>query len=165
MKVRGFRIELGEIETALSEHTAVDRAAVVVKEIRPGDSRLIAFIVTNAGKNVTVTELREHMRNKLPEYMIPNHIMELEALPLTPAGKIVRKLFALTESALGIEAATLHVLDIQICVQLPDTSRQLHQQPGEKLRSDLSPILGDHVRTVQPTPSEFFIVLAPHRTH
>lgn len=91
VKVRGFRIELGEIETALGEVEATKQAVVIAREISPGDTRLIAYIVPVAGKTVTPTELRAHLRTKLPEYMIPQHFVELDKLPLTPAGKIDRK--------------------------------------------------------------------------
>ncbi|MFC1814851.1 non-ribosomal peptide synthetase, partial [Thermodesulfobacteriota bacterium] len=91
VKVRGFRIELGEIETVMTEHDAVAQGIVTVKEARPGDARLIAFVVTLPGHDLTVTELRRHLRGRLPEYMIPNHMVEIDALPLTPAGKIDRK--------------------------------------------------------------------------
>jgi len=91
VKVRGFRIELAEIETVLGEVEAVKQAVVIVREIRPGDARLIAYIVPVPGKTVTPTELRAHLRSKLPEYMIPQHFVELDGLPLTPAGKIDQK--------------------------------------------------------------------------
>ena len=91
VKVRGFRIELGEIEAVLTEPEAVKQGVVVVREFRPGDTRLVAYIVGESGKSVTATELRKHLRTKLPEYMIPQHFVELDALPLTPAGKIDRK--------------------------------------------------------------------------
>jgi amino acid adenylation domain-containing protein len=91
VKVRGFRIELGEIETALGKHEALKQSAVIVKEVRPGDTRLVAYVVANPGQTITSTELRRHLREQLPEYMIPQHFVELDKLPLTPAGKIDRK--------------------------------------------------------------------------
>jgi len=91
VKIRGFRIELGEIETVLGEHEAVNQCAVTVREDRPGDTRLVAYIVPSPDHNVTATELRKHLRTKLPEYMIPQHFVELDGMPLTPAGKIDRK--------------------------------------------------------------------------
>jgi acyl transferase domain-containing protein len=87
-------LETREIETALAEHKAVKQAAVIVKELRPGDARLTGYIVTEPDEDVTATELRKYLRTKLSEYMIPNHIFELEALFLTPAGKIDRKALA-----------------------------------------------------------------------
>jgi surfactin family lipopeptide synthetase A len=91
VKIRGFRVELGEIETVLSEHEAVSRCAVIIREYRPGDTRLIAYIEPKPDYSVTATELRKYMRTRLPEYMVPQHFVELVAMPLTPAGKIDRK--------------------------------------------------------------------------
>jgi amino acid adenylation domain-containing protein len=91
VKIRGFRIELGEIEARLTEYESVVQGVVVVQEVRPGDSRLTAYIMTVPGKTVTSTELRSYLRGMLPEYMIPQHFIELEKFPLTPAGKIDRK--------------------------------------------------------------------------
>ena len=91
VKVRGFRIELGEIESVLGEHPAVNQGVVIVREDRPGDKRLAAYYVPQSGVDATVTELRKHLRGKLPEYMIPQHFVELPALPTTPNGKLDRK--------------------------------------------------------------------------
>jgi amino acid adenylation domain-containing protein len=91
VKVRGFRIELGEIETALGEVDAVKQGVVIAREIKPGDTRLIAYFIPVGGKSLTPTDLRSHLRKKLPEYMIPQHFVELDKMPLTPAGKIDRK--------------------------------------------------------------------------
>jgi len=91
VKVRGFRIELGEIETALTENASVRQAVVAAREIKAGDTRLVAYVVPSSGTSLTPTELRAHLRARLPEYMIPQHFVELDSLPLTPAGKIDRK--------------------------------------------------------------------------
>ncbi|MBK6695868.1 MAG: amino acid adenylation domain-containing protein [Myxococcales bacterium] len=91
VKVRGYRIELGEIESVLAEHEAVDRSVVIVREDRPGDARLVAYLVLKRDQLLTASEVRKHLRKKLPEYMIPQHVVELPALPLTPAGKIARQ--------------------------------------------------------------------------
>ncbi len=91
VKVRGYRIELGEIESVLVDHEALAQAVVVVREDRPGDARLVAYYVVTKGTDVTATDLRKHLRRRLPDYMIPQHFVELPSLPLTPAGKIDRK--------------------------------------------------------------------------
>ncbi len=91
VKVRGFRIELGEIESVLNEHPSVDKCAAAVCEEQPGDMRMVAFIVPKAGMDPTASNLRKHLQNRLPDYMIPQHFVLLEELPLTPAGKIDRK--------------------------------------------------------------------------
>ena len=91
VKVRGYRIELGEIDAALSRHAAIDVCAAVVRETRAGDVRVAAYFVPRAGEMATHSDLRRHLRESLPEYMIPQHFIELEQLPLTPNGKVDRK--------------------------------------------------------------------------
>ncbi|HEY6801977.1 MAG TPA: MupA/Atu3671 family FMN-dependent luciferase-like monooxygenase [Pyrinomonadaceae bacterium] len=89
VKVRGFRIELGEIEVALSRHPAVRSAVVHTQQVRPGEQRLIAYVV--GSKDVpTPGEWRSYLMQRLPEYMIPSLFIELAELPLLPNGKVNR---------------------------------------------------------------------------
>ena len=90
VKVRGYRIELGEIEAALSGLPGVREAVVVAKSDRPGGSstdRLVAYVTGGAD----TAALRQALREKLPEFMLPSAIVALPALPLTPGGKLDRK--------------------------------------------------------------------------
>ena len=91
VKVRGYRIELGEIECVLAEHPAVARCVVIVREDRPGDARVVAYVVFESGRTLTASDVRKHLRKKLPDHMIPQHVVELASLPLTPAGKVARQ--------------------------------------------------------------------------
>ncbi len=91
VKIRGFRIELGEIEATLDRHPAVRQGVVVVTEDATGDKRLVAYLVPNEGQTPPVSVLRDHLREKLPEYMVPNAYVMLEKFPLTPSGKIDRR--------------------------------------------------------------------------
>jgi len=91
VKVRGQRIELGEIEAALIEHEEVNDAVVVAREDEPGAQRLVAYLVARNGNAPSVTELRRHLQQSLPDYMIPSAFVELESLPLTSSGKVDRR--------------------------------------------------------------------------
>jgi amino acid adenylation domain-containing protein/FkbM family methyltransferase len=91
VKLRGYRIELGEIESVLAQHRSVREAAADVREDVPGDRRLVAYVVAEEGEGCSEAALREHLRERLPEYMTPSAFVLLEALPLTTNGKLDRK--------------------------------------------------------------------------
>nr|MDZ8289082.1 amino acid adenylation domain-containing protein [Nostoc sp. ChiSLP01] len=91
VKIRGFRIELGEIETLLNQHDDVQVSTVIVREDRPGQKQLVAYIVPQKEVIPTIGELRQFLKAKLPDYMIPSAFVILEALPLTPSGKVDRR--------------------------------------------------------------------------
>ena len=91
VKIRGYRIELGDIEYALGRHPDVSEAVVVVREDQPGDKRLAAYVTARAGSSPRPDGLREYLRERLPEYMIPAGFVLLEAMPLTPNGKLDRR--------------------------------------------------------------------------
>nr|WP_267885160.1 non-ribosomal peptide synthetase [Streptomyces rimosus] len=88
VKLRGFRIEPGEVRAALAAHPEVGAAAVVVREDRPGDRRLVAYVVPNGAVAPHPGELRRYLSERLPVHLLPSAIVVLDALPLTPNGKL-----------------------------------------------------------------------------
>lgn len=97
VKVRGYRIELGEVGTVLTAHEAVKEAVVVLREDVPGEKRLVAYFVAvdgprgPRGNRLTTGELRRHLEERLPAYMLPAAFVQLESLPLSANGKLNRK--------------------------------------------------------------------------
>lgn len=99
VKIRGFRIELGEIETVLNQHPQVKEAIIIAREDQPGVKRLCAYVI--ASQNLTVSQLRLFLQEKLPQYMVPAFFVLLDAFPLTANGKIDR--CALPQPTLELE--------------------------------------------------------------
>ncbi|MCS4459771.1 non-ribosomal peptide synthetase, partial [Clostridium botulinum] len=89
VKIRGFRIELGEIENRLLQHENIKEAAVLVKENKDSEKYICAYVVSE--KNLEELDLKSHLKETLPEYMVPAYFVELEKMPLTANGKLNRR--------------------------------------------------------------------------
>jgi len=90
VKLRGYRIELGEIETVLCEHAEILEAVVIVREHARGAQTLVAYFVSTDANSPASSELRRHLKEKLPEYMVPAVFVQVERMPLTANGKLDR---------------------------------------------------------------------------
>lgn len=91
VKIRGFRIELGDIESNLVQHPGIQQCVVIVREDKPGDKRLVAYLIPADGVAPANEALRIFLQEKLPQYMIPSAFVTMEAFPLTASGKINRR--------------------------------------------------------------------------
>jgi nonribosomal peptide synthetase DhbF len=91
VKLRGYRIELGEIEAALARAPGAGRVAVIVREDRPGDKRLVAYVVPAEGQQADPAVLRDAVAQVLPDFMLPSAFVLLDSLPLTERGKLDRR--------------------------------------------------------------------------
>jgi amino acid adenylation domain-containing protein len=91
VKIRGFRVELGEIESILAKHKVVRECTVIAREDIPGDKRLVAYLVPTAGSKLETGGLRVYLQQHLPDHMVPSAFVILQAMPLTPNGKIDKR--------------------------------------------------------------------------
>ncbi|MGW6737494.1 amino acid adenylation domain-containing protein [Streptomyces sp. NPDC055013] len=145
VKLRGFRIELGEIEAALAAGPGVTACAVIVREDRPGDKRLVAYTV--AGPGYDRAALGAHLGRTLPDYMVPAAIVELTELPLTAIGKLDRRALPAPEfGSAGGRAATN--AEEEILVRLFTETLGL---PGEAVDADSAffDLGGDSIMAIQ----------------
>ncbi len=96
VKIHGLRVELGEIEAVLKAQPGVEAAVVAVREVRPGDHRLVAYVTGESGPQAE--SLRAPLKEQLPDYMVPSHFLTLDTLPLSPNGKVDRRALPLPDA-------------------------------------------------------------------
>jgi natural product biosynthesis luciferase-like monooxygenase protein len=101
VKIRGHRIELGEIEALLNQHPMVRESVVVARPSPAGDKKLVAYVIAQAGQKPSGSQLRGYARDKLPDYMVPAHVVLMTSFPHTPNKKIDRNALPAPEEAAG----------------------------------------------------------------
>ncbi len=127
IKIRGYRIEPDEIMSVLIEHPAVQTSLVVAREDTAGDKRLVAYVVLSPGAVVTTSSLRETLKERLPDYMIPATFVQLGSMPLTSNGKVDRRALPAPDAT-----NTLH----------DEVVAQPHTPTEERLVAIVAPLLG-----------------------
>ena len=111
VKVRGFRIELGEIESSLLSHECV-KESVVLARTESGDTRLVGYVVLSS--ELDTSELRDYLKDRLPDYMVPNVLMVVDEFPLTPNGKLDRNALPSPEPGVLTDAYVAPRTDIEL---------------------------------------------------
>jgi len=104
VKIRGFRVEVEEIEMVLAGHPSVKETVAVAREDKPGDKRLVAYIVAASQLAPTPAELRQFLQNKVPDYMVPSAFVFLAAMPLNANGKVDRDALPAPDASRGASA-------------------------------------------------------------
>jgi amino acid adenylation domain-containing protein len=131
VKIRGFRIELAQVEAALARCEGVREAVVLAREDLPGDRRLVAYVVPRGGA-LQPAALRQFVAERLPAYMVPAHLVVMDALPLTPNGKVDRKaLPAPLQSGAAPRAEGSTPLETEVAEVWRDVLRLRHADPGQ----------------------------------
>jgi len=132
VKLRGYRIELGEIESVLATHSAVRQAVVVAREDEQDDKRLVGYVVLADGHGIpTLDQLKNHLRTRLPEYMVPAALVALDRIPLTPNGKLDTRALPKLETTTVADDVPLYD---EITAQLEKIWRELLKAPRIGLR-------------------------------
>lgn len=165
VKIRGHRVELGEIECQLVRHPAIAEAAVAVHSEQDGVPSLTGYVVMRTGMDASVQALRQHLAKFLPEYMIPAQLIVLDAMPLTPSGKLDRKALpmparssktAYAEPATGIEKKLAALWQQVLGVERIGLHDNFFQLGGDSLKAaEMVARFPEHFGTELPLASLF----------
>jgi aryl carrier-like protein len=149
VKLRGYRIELGEIECTILQYPGIREVAVILVHLKPGDDRLVAYIVADDISKPAIAELRQFVSSRLPGYMIPSHFLRMDKLPRTSNGKLARKALPKIDSTdipRGGEPGEAVKPDER---QLTDICRQVLQLKELGIEDDLFELGADSIRIFQ----------------
>ncbi|MES2936896.1 MAG: amino acid adenylation domain-containing protein [Pseudomonadota bacterium] len=151
VKVRGYRIELGEVEEHLARHPAVAEAVVLAEADASGDARLIAYVTLQPGAGeASADALRAHLLKALPDYMAPAAYVPLDALPLTPAGKVDRDaLRAMPRGAQGLQQVNLTSPRDEVELKLYQIWKSLLLEPQIGIRDNFFNVGGTSISAIK----------------
>ena len=149
VKLRGYRIELGEIEALLNAQDGVREAVVVACEDTPGDKRLVAYVIPQAGQKLDSAALKEALRADLPEFMVPATYVPMSSFPLTPNKKTDRKALPAPDQVL-VEPQTVYVAPTNDLEQkIAEIWQKLLNVPQVGLNDNFFDLGGHSLLTVQ----------------
>ncbi|MCY1071409.1 amino acid adenylation domain-containing protein [Nannocystis sp. RBIL2] len=148
LKIRGFRIEIGEIEAALAEQPGVRQAAVIAVEVA-GDKRLVAYVAADAADDALARALRGALAQRLPEYMVPAEFVLLDALPVTPNGKLDRAALPAPDARRLTAGREFVAPRSELEQSLADIWRELLGQPQVGVHDDFFALGGHSLHAVQ----------------
>ena len=148
VKMRGYRVELGEIESVLRQHPAISEAAVIAHAAGTPDAKLIAYFVPS-NASPTNAELRAHLKQKLPDYMLPGAFVALDRLPLTPHGKLDRRALPEPESVGGEKDAEFVAPRDATENRVAEIWRQVLKIPRVSIHDDFFTIGGHSLTAMQ----------------
>ncbi len=149
IKVRGFRVEPGEIEDMLNKHPAVQDAAVVAVADAQGNRRLVGHYVERDGLSVTAFELRQFLKSKLADHMVPSVLVPLKALPLTPLGKIDRRALMRIEAPAPADAGSRVAPRSELEQLLVQLWSEVTGVPQVSVHDNFFEIGGDSLQTIE----------------
>ncbi|HEX8087411.1 MAG TPA: condensation domain-containing protein, partial [Blastocatellia bacterium] len=149
VKIRGFRIELGEVEATFLDHPLVRDAIVVAKDSGADEKQLIAYVLPASVQAPLVAELRGFLKKRLPDYMLPAHIMLIDAIPLTSNGKVDRKALPDPEAARPDLGATFVSARTPLEKTLVDIWAETIQVQSVGIDDNFFELGGDSIRSVQ----------------
>jgi amino acid adenylation domain-containing protein len=149
VKVRGYRIEIAEVEARLAQHLEVRECVVVAREDAPGEKRLVAYLVCDGERALMSAELRDFMRETLPDYMVPSAFVALDSLPLMPNGKVDRKALPAPERARMRAAADFVAPRTPVESELSEVWAQVLGVERVGVRDNFFALGGDSIRSVQ----------------
>jgi amino acid adenylation domain-containing protein len=149
VKIRGFRIEIGEIEAALTAHPAVRQSVVTVREDELGEKRLVAYLVAPEAFEMDASQWRPYLKDSLPDYMVPNAFVMLDALPLLINGKLDRSALPPPEQIRPLPEKKFVAPETPVEKMLAEIWSEVLRLPQIGIHDNFFDLGGDSIRSIQ----------------